>query len=154
MVQGSTLKRFSRSREVAFRILFMLDQSGQKVTPVLKHSEEFNGLSPDLASYARKIIKGVYSRRDALDTLYVPHLEGWRLERISPVDRTIIRIALYEITEHLVDVSVAIDEAVELAKIYGTEDSPRFVNGILGTTVRCLEASAQRDRNPGANPAP
>ncbi|MHA2620706.1 MAG: transcription antitermination factor NusB [bacterium JZ-2024 1] len=154
MVQGSTLKRFSRSREVAFRILFMLDQSGQKVTRALKHNEEFNGLSPDLASYARKIIRGVYSRRNALDALYAPHLEGWRLERISPVDRTIIRIALYEITGHLVDISVAIDEAVELAKIYGTEDSPRFVNGILGTTVRSLEASAQRDRNPGENPAP
>lgn len=138
MVQGSTIKPFSRAREVAFRILFMLDQSGLKPAQILKQNEDLRDLSGELRTYVRKVVRGAFRKRQTLDALYAPHLTEWRLERISPVNRAILRLSLFEITERLIPVPVAINEAVELAKTYGTEDSPRFVNGILGTTVREL----------------
>jgi len=141
MVQRETLTNYRKAREVAFRILFMLDQSGQTVTQALTQSEELRELPPNLAAYARKVVRGAYRQRNALDALYAPHLSGWRLERLAPVDRAITRLCLYEITQNLVPVAVAIDEAVELAKIYGSEDSPKFVNGLLGATVRALNLS-------------
>jgi N utilization substance protein B len=119
----------------------MMDQGGQSVTQAFKQTDDLRELPEELAAYARKIVRGSHRRLTTLDALFSPHLSGWRLDRLAPVDRTIIRLALYEITEGLVPVAVAVDEAVELAKTYGSEDSPRFVNGILGSTVRALVLS-------------
>ncbi len=93
---------------------------------------------PEVREFAEEIIKGVLEIRKELDELLRKHTVGWKVDRMATVDRNILRIALYEILRRREDVplSVAINEAVELAKKYGTEDSGRFVNGVLAKIVR------------------
>jgi transcription antitermination protein NusB len=87
--------------------------------------------------FTRQLVEGVDAHREELDELIGRHAQGWTLERISPLDRNIMRVALYEVM-HRDDIptEVAIDEAIELAKRYSGADAPGFVNGVLGAAVR------------------
>jgi transcription antitermination protein NusB len=91
----------------------------------------------DAKPFTRQLVEGVDAHREELDELIGRHAQGWTLERISPLDRNIMRVALYEV-RHRDDVptEVAIDEAVELAKRFSGADAPGFVNGVLGAAVR------------------
>lgn len=90
--------------------------------------------------YAEYLVRGVISVRDAIDEKISKFAIDWSLDRMLAADRNILRIAVYEClmnaNEHKIDASVAINEAVEIAKLYGTDDSPRFINGVLGKMVR------------------
>jgi N utilization substance protein B len=88
-------------------------------------------------SFTRELAEGVEERREELDAAIARHAKGWELERIAPLERNVMRVALYEI-EHREDVptEVAIDEAVEIAKEYCGADAPSFVNGVLGAAAR------------------
>jgi N utilization substance protein B len=92
--------------------------------------------------FTRELAEGVETERDRLDAEIAGHARGWDLDRIAPLERNILRIALYEIG-HRDDVptEVAIDEAIELAKRYCGSDAPAFVNGVLGGAVRAHEAA-------------
>ena len=87
--------------------------------------------------FTRELALGVESHRDDLDAVISRHAKGWDLDRIAPLERNVMRVALYEI-EHSDDVptEVAIDEAVNIVKEYCGSDAPGFVNGILGAAVR------------------
>jgi N utilization substance protein B len=87
--------------------------------------------------FTRELVEGVEATRDELDDVMEEHAIGWHVERIAPLERAILRVALYEIL-HRPDVpdEVAVDEAVELAKHYCGTDTPGFVNGILGGVLR------------------
>jgi transcription antitermination protein NusB len=86
--------------------------------------------------FTRELAEGVAANRDELDGLIARHSQGWSLDRIAPLERNIMRIALYEaLHRDDVPVEVAIDEAVELTKEYCGADAPGFVNGILGAAV-------------------
>lgn len=93
------------------------------------------------SSFTRELAEGVAAHRAELDALISRHAEGWALERIAPLERNILRVALFEIL-HREDVpaEVAINEAVELAKRYCGAETPGFVNGILGAALRETEA--------------
>ena len=85
-----------------------------------------------VAEYAEQLISGVHDNKNELDTALVGALENWSWERVDRVERNILRIALYEMThEEDVPAKVAINEAIELTKSYGSPESTRFVNGIL-----------------------
>ena len=87
--------------------------------------------------FTRELAEGVEANRDALDELIGRHARGWEPQRIAPLERNIMRVALYEIRwRDDVPTEVAIDEAVELAKRYCGTDAPGFVNGILGAAVK------------------
>jgi N utilization substance protein B len=88
-------------------------------------------------AFTRELVEGVQASRDELDALIERHSVGWPLDRIAPLERNILRVALYELL-HRPDVpaEVAIDEAVESAKEFASADAPGFVNGILGTVQR------------------
>ena len=94
-------------------------------------------IAPEAKPFTRELAEGVAEHREELDGTIARHAKGWSLERIAPLDRNIMRVALYEI-EHRDDVpaEVAIDEAVELAKQYCGADAPGFVNGVLGAALR------------------
>jgi N utilization substance protein B len=94
-------------------------------------------LGSDARPFTRELAEGVQQHRAELDTTIAELAKGWTIDRIAPLERNIMRVALYEI-EHREDVptEVAIDEAVELAKEYCGADAPGFVNGVLGTAVR------------------
>src|SRR5215211_4635920 len=94
-------------------------------------------LDRDAKQFTRELVEGVESERGGLDALIERHSEGWTLDRIAPLERNILRVALYELL-HRDDVpaEVAIDEAVEAAKELCSADAPGFVNGILGAVQR------------------
>ena len=88
---------------------------------------------PPVHDYTATLVEGVAEHRDQIDELITEHAEGWTLARMPAVDRAVLRLGLYELLwADDVDVAVAIDEAVELAKSLSTDDSPRFINGVLG----------------------
>ena len=88
---------------------------------------------PPVPEYAVDLVEGVTGRRDRIDELLTTYAEGWTLDRMPAVDRNILRVAIYELLwrDDIPD-AVAIDEAVDLAKELSTDESPRFVNGLLG----------------------
>jgi transcription antitermination protein NusB len=86
--------------------------------------------------FTRELAEGVEANREELDGVIARHAQGWSLERIAPLERNIMRIALYEaLHREDIPVEVAIDEAVELTKEYCGAEAPGFVNGILGAAV-------------------
>jgi N utilization substance protein B len=94
-------------------------------------------LPPEPSSFTKELIDGVLQHQEELDALIERYAEGWTLDRIAPLERSILRVALYEML-HRTDVpdEVAIDEAVEAAKELCAAEAPKFVNGILGTVKR------------------
>ena len=117
------------------------DQRRAAVVALYQHEvtkRPFEDLIPgDASSFTRELVDGVRQNRDELDALIERYAEGWTLDRIAPLERSILRVAIYEML-HRTDVpdEVAIDEAVEAAKELCAAEAPRFVNGILGTVKR------------------
>jgi N utilization substance protein B len=116
--------------------LFEVDTTHHSPDAVLQWRLEEVPLAPPGESFARKLVYGVLERKPALDAVIHRIAPEWPIEQMAPVDRNILRLAAYEI---LVDASappkVAINEAVELAKSFGSDSSGRFVNGVLGTLL-------------------
>ena len=123
---------------MALKLLFQVDVGHIPLAEVLAHYREDN---PDLPAaaldYAEQLVRGVARHIGEIDKILENLAEDWSLERLASVDRNILRIATYELLhEPTVPVSAAINEAVELAKIYSTAESGRFVNGILGSVAK------------------
>ncbi len=93
--------------------------------------------------YLRAVCSGAWARHRDLDALLTPLLRGWALDRLANTDRTLLRLAAYELLHTQTPPQVVINEAVELAKRYGTEESGRFVNGVLGALERSRVAKPQ-----------
>ncbi len=91
-------------------------------------------------AFVKRLIEGTYEQRETLDKLIQPIAPEWPLEQISRIDLAILRLALYELTQmsDVVPPKVVINEAVELGKAFGSDNSSRFINGVLGTAYRTL----------------
>jgi transcription antitermination protein NusB len=139
------------ARILAFQVLYELDLARHAPGPVMTRfldAPEFTSdsddyeyvhgpLPDDVARYARDLIGGVLRQREELDRELQERAPTWPLRQMSPVDRSILRLGLYECRyQHgIVPVKVAINEAIELAKLFGNEGLPRLVNGVLGSAV-------------------
>lgn len=125
----------SKARKRALDLLYSADVRGQSLGLALADAAERAASEPERAAswaYARDILDGVIEHQSAIDAAIVHHAHGWTLERMPAVDRAIVRMGTWEIRYNdEVDSAVAISEAVELAKEFSTEDSARFVNGVL-----------------------
>ncbi|HKZ75027.1 MAG TPA: transcription antitermination factor NusB [Actinomycetota bacterium] len=123
-----------QARRQALDILFQADVTGRDPRSVI---EEWEVIGRDVPRFARELVEGTAAHRAEIDALLGRYAEGWTVERMAALDRTILRIACFELL-HRTDtpMAVAIDEAVEAAKELSTEDSGRFVNGILGRIAR------------------
>ncbi|MFC6088558.1 transcription antitermination factor NusB [Saccharothrix lopnurensis] len=122
----------SKARKRAVDVLYEADVRG--VDPVTLIAERVGSTDvPPVNDYTITLVEGVTAHRSRIDDLISEHSEGWTLQRMPAVDRAVLRLGLYELL-WAADVpdAVAIDEAVELAKGLSTDDSPRFVNGVLG----------------------
>ncbi|GAA3462466.1 MULTISPECIES: transcription antitermination factor NusB [Saccharothrix] len=122
----------SKARKRAVDVLFEADLRG--IDAVTLVSERVGSTDvPPVNDYTVSLVEGVTAHRARIDDLISEHAEGWTLQRMPAVDRAVLRVGLYELL-WAADVpdAVAIDEAVELAKGLSTDDSPRFVNGVLG----------------------
>ena len=125
----------SKARRRALDLLFEADQRG--LDPLALLAERLPTAHPPISEYAVTIVEGVQAHRERIDELLSTYAQGWTLERMPGVDRVVLRIGAWELpfNDDVPDV-VAIDEAVELARIMSTDESPAFVNGLL---ARLLE---------------
>ncbi|MCY0899499.1 MAG: transcription antitermination factor NusB [Firmicutes bacterium] len=133
------------ARELALRVLFEHDLAPSSVGEVLDRS--LKGASLEDGQYARSLVEGTIAEQARIDEWIRAAARGWRLERMPPIDRNILRLACYEMAcEPDLPVSVIIDEALELAQVYSTDEAKRFVNGVLGTIAQQLRPDGDRDR--------
>ena len=131
----------SKSRKRALDVLFAAEARGVDPLVVLAErmerptGQELHSWSP-MGDYAEGIVRGVVEHRSRIDGLLSEHSRGWTLDRMPAVDRAILRIAVFELL-YSVDVppAVVVNEAVDAAKLLSTDDSPKFVNGVLGQLV-------------------
>ncbi|MBN1249756.1 MAG: transcription antitermination factor NusB [Anaerolineae bacterium] len=124
------------ARELALKALYEIDLVGHPPATVLQERfETEENLTARVQTYAGKLVYGILAVVHQLDDYIQSHAPEWPLDQVAVVDRNLLRMALYEFTAGRVPVKVAINEAVELAKAYGTDSSPRFVNGVLGALV-------------------
>ena len=132
------------ARRLALDILYQADVTGADGRAVLA---EWEGAERPIPAYTRQLVDGVAAAVPQLDRTIGSHAEGWAVERMASLDRTILRVATYELTskDSEVPVGAAIDEAVQAAKELSTEDSGRFVNGILGQVAAGLGRSSSPD---------
>jgi N utilization substance protein B len=102
-----------------------------------------DGVETDVAEFAKRLLSGVLAHLPELDRIIAGKAKEWRLDRLANVDRNILRLGVYELAfGHEVPASVAINEAVELAKVYGGPESGRFINGVLGQVAREVAGAA------------
>ena len=121
------------------KILFAADiGTDTDIDLTVETATEDEKVSTREKDYIDSVMAGVSENRAAIDEKIAEFAKGWRLERMAGVDRSIMRIAVYEMffATNKLKPSIAINEAVELAKGYGTDDSARFVNGVLGAMAR------------------
>jgi transcription antitermination protein NusB len=128
----------SKARKRAVDILFEADLRGLDPVALLGERVGAPGLPP-VQDYTVDLVQGVVTHRERIDELIAGHAQGWTLSRMPTVDRAVLRLGVFELLGADVPDAVAIDEAVELAKALSTDDSPRFVNGVLGTIAGTAE---------------
>ena len=126
------MKARRKARALALQALYELDCAPHPLDEVLAARLEEQPLSPDGSEFARQVITGVITYRDTLDRLIHQHAPEWPLDQMAIIDHNILRIAIWEFAVGATPLKVAINEAVELAKLFGADSAPRFVNGVLG----------------------
>ncbi|QDR80803.1 transcription antitermination factor NusB [Sporomusa termitida] len=129
-----------KAREMAVQALFQLDfnagvSNDEALNSVFSEREDVN---ENTRLYAKSLVEGTYSNLAVIDDYISELSKEWKIERMAGVDRNIARMAIYEMkySQERLQPGVAINEAVELAKTFGTEESSRFINGILGSIVK------------------
>jgi N utilization substance protein B len=124
-----------KARKRALDILFESDQ--RSTDPLLTLEQWVTRADPPVPDYSQQLVAGVAGHCESIDELLTASSTDWTLERMPPVDRTVLRLAVYELLWcDDVPTAVAIDEAVELVKSLSTDDSPGFVNGVLAQVLR------------------
>jgi N utilization substance protein B len=121
-----------RSREFALQVLYQLDITRQDALRAMAQSRDHFSQEAERDGFAERIVLGVLERGQEIDRLIGKYSENWRLDRMSRIDRNILRMAIFELL-YCEDIppKVTLNEAIELGKRYGSEDSGSFINGIL-----------------------
>jgi N utilization substance protein B len=123
-----------RVRALALQALYEVDSTGHETEEVITRLLAEENLSEENISFSRELVSGVVQNKEEIDQNIQSFAPAWPLGQISLVDRNILRLAIFEILlDNKVPVKVAINEAVELAKAYGSDNSSKFVNGVLGS---------------------
>ena len=129
-----------KARKLTLQVLFHIDFTGGDPAEVMAsvYGMQEEEIPESVNDYVKWVVTGTLSRKDEIDLLISELARDWKLERMGGVDRAVTRMAIYEIKfgEDKVPPRAAVNEAVELAKHFGSDESGRFVNGILGSLVR------------------
>lgn len=138
-----------KARVAAVQVLYEIDGSDHQPDHTLQTRLSQTPLPQPATEFTQKLVHGVLANRTEIDTIISAHAPNWPIHQMAMVDRNILRIAIFEIlmdseTPH----KVAINEAVELGKIYGADRSPMFVNGVLGALMQ--HKQHHRPQNPAA----
>lgn len=125
-----------KARVIALQVLYEVDSVGHDPDATLARHLEQVTLSAELAAFARAMVRGTLGQRAAIDELIARKAPAWPLDQMAKIDKNILRLAIFELLyDNEVPAKAAINEAVELAKTFGSANSPKFVNGVLGAVV-------------------
>lgn len=143
-----------KSREAALQVLYQIDLSGEEPEQALKSYFQYLSESEEVAEFAHELVRGWALHRDAIDAKIREVSRHWRLERMARVDRNVLRLGAWELGERRdVPRAVVLDEAVEVAKRFGTEESGAFVNGVLDRIADDLGRNDEDRAAPAAEAA-
>ncbi|WP_256757173.1 transcription antitermination factor NusB [Cohnella sp. WQ 127256] len=146
------------AREIVVQSLYQIEMNGvtgdEAVNIVMEEARQDNEMGTDVAelasidAFTRELVKGVQDNQDIIDQSLVAYLTGWQVDRLSRVDRQILRLAVYEL-KFCQDVppKVVINEAIEVAKHFGLDENGKFVNGVLGRMLREREEEQSKESN-------
>ena len=128
------MKSRTKARSIALQVLYEVDISGHPPGLVLEERLADDPLEKNLSDFTQQIVTGVLPLVVRLDNFIAQHAPEWPMDQVAVIDRNILRIALWEFAvAGCTPVKVAINEAIELSKIFGSDSTPRFVNGVLGS---------------------
>jgi transcription antitermination protein NusB len=120
------------AREIAFKALFQADMGKNDLEPAMTELLAESGLHDEHARFARRLAAGVMQQKSALDEQLSRYLVNWELHRLASVDRSVLRLAAYELLYcEDIPAAVSINEALELSKLYNDEEAAKFLNGVL-----------------------
>lgn len=138
------------SRELVIQFLYLSEMNEGEIENQLKSFWENNSCQEDVQSFAEDILNDIFDHKKEIDAKLEKYSDNWTLSRMAVIDRNLLRIAAAELMySKTVPPKVAIDEAVEIAKKFGTEDSPNFINGVLDRILKELKPdSPQASLNP------
>jgi len=139
--------RRSRAREVAFQVLYQDDLNPRNNPAEADRLIERRLRADDMAAFARELVSGVRQNRAEVDAMLEGIAANWSLKRMAATDRNVLRLGAYELLHTDTPPRVAVDEAVELAKRFGSAQSSQFVNGILDKVMHAAEAKEEGRTN-------
>lgn len=131
-----------KSREYALQMLFQWEMGRQEPSRIEDGFWKIASAEKSTRDFANQLFESAAARAGELDPIIASHAENWRIERIAAIDRTILRLALAEMRTTSTPVKVVINEAVELAKKFSSEDASAFINGILDAAAKSMAAKA------------
>ncbi len=141
MVQAQPFTTRRKARVVALQTLYEFDSVSHDPLRVLDRLMDESGLPASAREFARDLVDGVVENREELDRIITEYAPSWPISQIAEVDRNVLRLAIYELMfSREAPPKAAINEAVELARAFGSESSRRFVNGVLGSVMQTVEA--------------
>lgn len=139
------MKPRTKARSIALQVLYECDLTNHLPGVVLQERLVDEELEPTLVEFAQQIIMGVLPISNTLDHFIAEHAPEWPMDQVAVIDRNILRIALWEFAvEECTPIKVAINEAIELAKMFGADSTPRFVNGVLGSLANRQQEIRQK----------
>ncbi|MDX9849154.1 MAG: transcription antitermination factor NusB [Anaerolineaceae bacterium] len=139
------MKARTKARGIALQVLYEFDVSGHSPFTSLEFRLEEEPLEANLVKFTSDIVSGVIPLIHLLDELIAVHAPEWPMDQLAIVDRNILRIALWEFAvAKCTPIKVAINEAIELSKTFGSDSTPRFVNGVLGSLANQLNELDQK----------
>lgn len=140
-----------RGRELAFQLIFQTDLTGDRINAVVARFQDLKRANADAAAFAEELAVGAYQDQEATDALIKGAAKNWKLDRLLSVDRALLRLSAFELKERPgTPTEVILDECIELAKDYGSDESPAFVNGVLDTLARQLRPGSVGPAKPAA----
>jgi N utilization substance protein B len=151
------MSRRQRGRELAFQLLFQTDQTGDKINAVVARFTDLRTANADAAAFAESLAVGAFKKQEELDQQISAVAQNWKLSRLLSVDRAVLRLSAYELFHTLTPTEVVLDEGIELAKHFGSDESGAFVNGVLdklSAVARPIKPAPKKRSNVGAGLVP
>jgi len=137
------MRKRRKERKLILEILYQQEITDRTIDFIIdNHLYPDPNISGQITEFCERILKGISANKEEIDVLIENFSDNWALERLPLLDRNMMRIGIYEMLyEKDIPHSVSINEAIELAKLYGTEDSGKFINGVLGKIALSIEGA-------------
>lgn len=127
--------RRNTGRKLAMQVMYQAELRDDEIDSVISDYLKSSSYMKETLDWAIELSTSAWGQKSELDLIITDLSVGWSIDRINPIDKNLLRIALYEINYSDIDAKIILNEVIEIAKKYSTDDSPKFINGILGTYV-------------------